>query len=137
MRNNQGFTLIELMIAIIVLGFMFTLALPFYHRYTEQAYLAKAHTALMNIHTQLKIKLAQNPLLDIPTELEHIHHYGIDQTITEKYEFHVEMYQQDSRAYRISAQPKEQTSYSTSIWVDSLGNTKKCLKINLSDCEPI
>jgi len=49
MKKNQGFTLIELMIAIVVIGILATIALPAYQDYMMKARRADAKSALLEI----------------------------------------------------------------------------------------
>ena len=45
---NNGFTLVELMVIVIIIGILSAIAIPSYRTYTEKANLADASTILTN-----------------------------------------------------------------------------------------
>lgn len=125
MKKNKGFTLIEMMVVIAILGILATIALPAYSRYIERGYLSQLHTELININSQIKTELVKNPYLDIQDKLKDFSTaYGVDKAITERYDFSAQL--QKGRRYSISAVPKAGTGYTKAMWIDSLGNAYKC-----------
>ena len=54
-RNAQaGFTLVELLIVVIVVGILASVAIPLYHGATESAYASEADAALGTIRSTLR-----------------------------------------------------------------------------------
>lgn len=53
-RCEKGFTLIELMIAVVVIGILASIALPVYSGYVERARRTDGHAGLMNAAQQLE-----------------------------------------------------------------------------------
>ncbi len=51
MRNKQGFTLAELLTAVIIVTILVVMAVPLYEKTIERSYLAEARTALHNLQT--------------------------------------------------------------------------------------
>ena len=60
MNNTRGFTLIELMIVIVIVGILFAFALPTYERSVLRGHRADAQGILMNISAREERFLAQN-----------------------------------------------------------------------------
>lgn len=61
LRNSKGFTLIELMIVVVVLGVLAAIALPAYQGYVERARRADAKTSLLELQMAMEKWRANNP----------------------------------------------------------------------------
>jgi type IV pilus assembly protein PilA len=59
MHKQQGFTLIELMIVVAIIGVLAAVAVPAYQDYIAKAQLAEADSITAGIKTEVAIKLAQ------------------------------------------------------------------------------
>jgi prepilin-type N-terminal cleavage/methylation domain-containing protein len=76
-RNSKGFTLIELMIVIAIIGILAAIAIPNFLRYRDKAYCAKAETDAQNIIAALSSYFADPdhtaiPLMQELTSLEEL-----------------------------------------------------------------
>ncbi len=60
MARTQGFTLIELMIAVVIIGILFAFAMPSYERSVLRAHRADAQGILLDISAREERFLAQN-----------------------------------------------------------------------------
>ena len=54
LKRNKGFTLIELMIVISIIGILASIAIPQYHNYTARAQVSEALALVANIQPQVK-----------------------------------------------------------------------------------
>lgn len=127
--ESRGFTLVEMLIVIAIIGILSTIAYPSYIRYIERGYQSQAHTELLAINNTLKTKLVKNPSLDMQKAIDGVKSYQATHEVAARYDFSGEMKNSDtkkSRAYYLFATPKNGTDYKLSVWMDSLGNAYKC-----------
>ena len=76
-NNSKGFTLIELMIVIAIIGILAAIAIPNFLRYRDKAYCSKSETDAQNIQAAMSSYFAdpdhtQIPSLDDMTTLEEL-----------------------------------------------------------------
>ena len=60
MKTTKGFTLVELVIVIIIVGILSVVAVPIYKGYTERAYMTEAKALLGTVNTAQKVYFAEN-----------------------------------------------------------------------------
>lgn len=130
-RNEKGFTLIELMIAVAIIGILATIALPAYIQYIERGYQAQAHAELVNISSEIKTYSVKNPAqdhTDYQNKLKEIvRDYNKDPQIKDKYDYELDLpASENSRRYRLTATPTASSGYKLSVWLDSAGDAYKC-----------
>lgn len=129
--KSQGFTLIEMMIVVAIIGILATIALPAYNGYIERGYQSQAHTELVNINTQIKAAAVKNPSWSntkFKEELEKlVRNYSGDAQVAEKYGYTLNLPDNSKpRVYRLLATPKSSSGYNRSVWMDSAGTAYKC-----------
>jgi prepilin-type N-terminal cleavage/methylation domain-containing protein len=66
-RNSKGFTLIELMIVIAIIGILAAIAIPNFLRYRDKAYCAKSETDAQNVVAALASYFADPDHTAIPS----------------------------------------------------------------------
>lgn len=60
LHHKNGFTLVELMIVIVIVGVLAAIAVPIYTNNVKKAKMSEADAALGTIRTQLRISYAEN-----------------------------------------------------------------------------
>ena len=132
--KSQGFTLVEMLIVVAIIGILSTIAYPSYIHYIERGYQSQAHAELVAINSAFKNQMVKNPKWktdEIKTKLDDfISSYKGHKDLADKYKYSAEMIDiNKSRAYRLKAIPTK-TGYTLSVWMDSLGNAYKCTDID-------
>ena len=124
--KSQGFTLVEMLIVVAIIGILSTIAYPSYIHYIERGYQSQAHAELVAINSAFKTQMVKNPKLKADKIINFISSYKGHKDLADKYKYSAEMIDASkSRAYRLKAIPTK-TGYTLSVWMDSLGNAYKC-----------
>jgi prepilin-type N-cleavage/methylation domain protein len=122
-----GFTLVEMLITVAIIGILATIAMPSYNRYIERGYLSQAYADLVSINSNVRTYIVKNPGTKIDSDkLKNIISKSTTAEIAERYDFAGSVPDDKSRRYLLSATPKEGTGYTQALWTDSLGEAYKC-----------
>ena len=90
-KLRQGFTLIEILIVVVIIGILETVAIPTYFSYVEKAYASDAKTQIKNILMNADIyRQEQGNYPDDITEMEN-GYLDIKQSVKEKWSFEIDL----------------------------------------------
>ena len=69
LKGKKGFTLIELMIVVAIIGILAAIAIPQFSAYRQKAYNSAANSDVKNMKTGMEAYLADNPNQQYPNGL--------------------------------------------------------------------
>lgn len=121
-QKSEGFSLIEMMVAVLILGILATIAMPVYTRYVEEGHLLNAKAALIQMQSTVKKHLIADPSLKGASNQQITDAIAVvDASVKEKYDI-----QAVSGEKLIVAVPKANTGYQRAVRIDGFGNVLFC-----------
>jgi type IV pilus assembly protein PilE len=132
---KRGFSLIELMIAVAVVGILSSIALPSYHRYLTRTYRAQAAAALFQDAQFLERYLSQNNRYDRDSLGNKV---NLPMNATDFYTISAE-YSADGTEFQLIATPKADSALNGddcgALYLNQFGQkTQSNSELSNSDC---
>ena len=100
MKNNnrilEGFTLVEILIVVVIIGILATVAIPTYFKYVERGYASDAKVQIKNILQNAELYFAETN--QWPTDVESMREDGyieLKRSILNKWEFTLQLENND------------------------------------------
>lgn len=126
--QSKGFTLIEMLITIAVIGILATIALPSYMHYIERGHLAQAHNELVNINNRIKTERVKQPssYRDESQLRPFVQGLHKEDEVKKKYDIQVYVPESNSLVYHLVAKPQASSGYTKAVWMNSAGDAYKC-----------
>ena len=129
-KYQNGFSLIELMVVVAIMGILTALAIPVYSSYIEKADLTDATTTLANINqdiAQTKLKLFNRNLLKDDLDLSIKNQLTKNGNVDKKYEIGGTCSTTDDcTKFRLYAEPKNGVHLKKSVWMSNDSSTYIC-----------
>ena len=98
-KNNrilEGFTLVEILIVVVIIGILATVAIPTYFKYVERGYASDAKVQIKNILQNAELYFAETN--DWPTDVQTMmaeNYIELKQSILNKWEFTLQLESND------------------------------------------
>lgn len=126
-KSYTGFTLIEVMIVVVILGVLAAIALPSYNRYIEDGDVARMKTELLKIVQDRQAARMRNPSVDFSNGVASaVATVARDTGFQSKYDVDCEC--KDKNTFFLTAKPKTGSGYTKAVGVFSNGDVYVCSK---------
>ena len=79
-KDRQGFTLVELMITVVIVGVLAAVAVPIYQANVSRAKASEADACLGSVRTALRVYYAENAAYPVQASAKRVDSLGIDIT---------------------------------------------------------
>tara|TARA_B100000959_G_scaffold184551_1_gene192855 strand:- start:286 stop:732 length:447 start_codon:yes stop_codon:yes gene_type:complete len=96
-KINEGFTLIEILIVVVIIGILAAVAIPTYFKYVQRGYASDAKVQMKNIYENSKLYFAENGD-EFPETVQDLNVAGygnIAQSTIDKWDFEINLTMED------------------------------------------
>ena len=91
-KQQSGFTLVEILIVVVIIGILATVAIPTYFKYVERGYASDAKVSIKNIYENSKLYKSENGIF--PEDVITMNDEGyaqIPQATLDKWDFEINL----------------------------------------------
>ena len=93
LNKQDGFTLVEILIVVVIIGILATVAIPTYFKYVERGYASDAKVQLKNILQNAELYRQENGRWPTDVEIMVVEGYiELKKSILTKWEFSIQLY---------------------------------------------
>lgn len=127
--GQKGFTLIEMMVVVAVIGILAAIAYPSYARYIERGHLTDAYAELVDINNAIKTERVRTPgALSTQADLQgEASERFREPGLVARYDITVVMPDAaPSSRYNLVVTPKANSGYTLAMWMNSIGEAYRC-----------
>lgn len=122
--NQKGFSLTEMMVAVVILGIIVGITLPMYSRHVDNTRLTQARSVALQLQQELKIlKLRKGEVTEAEIEAvnEKAANLTVENNLTQFFEFEAVLV--DNKTF-VSVTPLDTSK--AGLYADSVGQVFKC-----------
>ncbi|MDO4906987.1 PilX family type IV pilin [Neisseria sp.] len=126
--GQKGFSLIEMMVVVAVIGILAAIAYPSYARYIERGHLTDAYAELVDINNAIKTERVRTPgALSAQADLQREASERFREPgLAARYDITVAMPNATSSRYNLVVTPKANSGYTLALWMNSIGEAYRC-----------
>lgn len=135
MKMSKGFTLIEMLITVAIIGVLAAIAVPSYQKYIESTHITAAKTALVKYGQLMTRWKLENGTFAKSSTKGNVWPITLSNDNFYAYSFKPATPGANTEIFEIMATPKSNNNSKKFVFIDQDGNTKVCTDSAATSCE--